>query len=81
MAVTIQTVRPKTEQDRIDALKAEARDLVVRTSYRPGPAKLLRIVCFLLLDQMADMPGAEVRLRKTLEGLRLYANYKANRRV
>ena len=60
-------------------VKAEARDLVVEASNQPGNAKLLRAIAFMLLDYMAEMPEAEIRLKQSLQGLRLYAKYKANR--
>lgn len=79
MTVSVRTVRSEAQSNRIESRKATARDLIVQASSRPGSIKLVRAIAFFLLDQMAEMPGAEIRLEKAIEGLRLYANYKANR--
>lgn len=78
MPVTI--VRNQAQRDRVSALKTQCRDLVAASGRVPGSSKILTAISLMLLDYMADMPGAEVRLRQTLDGLRLYAGYKQNRK-
>lgn len=72
--------RSPAEVSAIAQSKEDCKALIRDIGRRPGSTKLLSGICVTLIDQIADAPGAQHRLKSVQRGLKIFAAYKAHRR-